>query len=184
MIRIVTARRLRETEGRLTGARARAQKAETRADQLTDRAVADLAAASERAEAAERRAATARWDAELARAALEDVRTEAAGWRGELEAVLRGPVVVVVLLHRGRLHSVHAREEDARRTAESDPVAPADPGGWTGWKPLAEAPKETIWCLRRVSVQRPAPSAHDTPTGVHGVPAGVHGGPVGGGRDG
>ncbi|MCE7078843.1 hypothetical protein [Streptomyces sp. ST2-7A] len=184
MIRIVTTRRLRENDGRLTGARFRARKAENLAEEITARADTDLAAAFERAEAAERRAATAVREAASVRAALEGTRVEATRLREELAAVLRGPVVVIVLLHRGRLHSVHAREEDALRTAESDPVAPADPGGWTGWKPLSENPVENGWCLRRITVQRPDPGVHDTPSGVHGPTAGVHGDPVGSGRDG
>lgn len=93
--------------------------------------VARLRALAGRAESAEREAATVWEHAAAVEAALADAVSEVGRLGGLLADARRaaeGPRSLVVLLHWGDVHSVHAHVHDAEEHAARHG---ADPAGWT-----------------------------------------------------
>ncbi|ARQ69737.1 hypothetical protein CAG99_13460 [Streptomyces marincola] len=131
---------------------------------------------AERARHAEHEAVQNLFRAELAECTVESLRKEVAELVGEIQAAESEAVPVFIVLHKQRLHSVHATKEAAYRAAETDPAAPAN-GRWQDWKPVTGHGPEDGWTVRRVYV--PGLLA-----GVHGRSNGVHGAPAEGGLDG
>lgn len=156
MIRIVTRTRLVALQQDAEGARERAREIQGAADRAYAghlRTVYDLTAD---AEAAERAAEAARADAEIVREILErteaqlaDARaavTEQAARIDALSGDLDAFAGTVVLLHYGKLHSVHPDRQAAERHAASFGV------GLNGWGPADDCPAaEAAWRISPLS---------------------------------
>ncbi|MEW1752068.1 hypothetical protein [Streptomyces angustmyceticus] len=156
MIRIVTRTRLAAMQQDADRARERAQEIQGAADRAYAghlRTVYDLTAD---AEAAERAAEANRADAEIARelltrteAQLTDARatvTEQAARIDALSRELDSIAGAVVLLHYGKLHSVHPDRSAAERHAASFGVGPG------GWSPAGTRPvEESAWLISPLS---------------------------------
>ncbi|MFF4288694.1 hypothetical protein ACFY0R_25840 [Streptomyces sp. NPDC001633] len=156
MIRIGTCARLRALQQDAEGARERAREIQGAADRAYAghlRTVYDLTAD---AEAAERAAEAARADAEIAReilarteAQLADARARVTEQAARIDALARELDAIagaVVLLHYGKLHSVHPDRSAAERHAASFGVGPG------GWSPVADGPvEESAWLISPLS---------------------------------
>ncbi|WP_327689307.1 hypothetical protein [Streptomyces tubercidicus] len=156
MIRIVTCARLAALQQDAEGARERAREIQGAADRAYAghlRTVYDLTADAEAAESA---AEADRADAEIVREILERTETQLAnalatvteqGARidalsGDLDAMAEA----VVLLHYGKLHSVHPDRPAAERHAASFGVGPG------GWSPAGTRPvEESAWLISSLS---------------------------------
>ncbi|MFJ6788828.1 hypothetical protein [Streptomyces angustmyceticus] len=156
MIRIVTRTRLAALQQDVDGARARAREIQGAADRAYAghlRTVYDLTAD---AEAAERAAEADRADAEIARGILERTKAQLADARAavteqaaRIDALSRDLDSIagaVVLLHYGKLHSVHPDRPTAERYAATFGV------GLHGWGPTRDLPAaEVDWRISPLS---------------------------------
>ncbi|AZS71452.1 hypothetical protein DDE74_11260 [Streptomyces lydicus] len=157
MIRIVTRTRLVALQQDADGARERAREVQGAADRAYAghlRTVYDLTAD---AEASERTAEAARADAAIVREILERTETQLANalatvteqaaridaLSGDLDAMAEA----VVLLHYGKLHSLHPDEKAAKQHAASFGV---DPDGW-GTVPSDRPAVESAWRISPLS---------------------------------
>ncbi|MGY4971627.1 hypothetical protein ACWGCC_20885 [Streptomyces nigrescens] len=156
MIRIVTRTRLAAMQHDAEGARERAREVQGAADRAYAghlRTAYDLTAD---AEASERAAEADRADAEIVREILERTETQLANARATVTAQaaqidalsddLDAFAGTVVLLHYGKLHSVHPDRQAAERHAASFGVGPG------GWSPVADRPvEESAWLISPLS---------------------------------
>ncbi|MGW8398213.1 hypothetical protein ACWGLP_16215 [Streptomyces lydicus] len=154
MIRIITRTRLAALRQDAAQARAHKREVQASADAAYARhvrAVHDLTAEAE-AEAADGKAAEADARAHELRRALDQANLDLAAIRasvieqaariealsGDLDAMAEA----VVLLHYGKLHSVHPDRAAAERHAASFGVGPG------GWSPVADRPTaESAWLI-------------------------------------
>lgn len=156
MIRIVTRTRLAALQQDADGARERAREIQGAADRAYAghlRTVYDLTAD---VEAAERAAEADRADAEIVREILErteallaDARATVTEQGARIDALsgdLDAMAEAVVLLHYGKLHSVHPDRPAAERHAASFGVGPG------GWSPAGTRPvEESAWLISSLS---------------------------------
>ncbi|WP_338682182.1 hypothetical protein QD712_06970 [Streptomyces acidiscabies] len=134
MIRVVTAARMRRLREDADQARARAREVRGQADTAWSEHVRQVRELTARAESAESDAAILRDLVDEFAAALKQARADLA------EAVPPAGPSVVVLLHRGEVHSVHASVHDAEAHAAAHG---ADPSGWV---PASARPaREVTW---------------------------------------
>lgn len=157
MIRIVTRARLAALEQGASQAHERAKKVQKTADRAYAGHLRTVYGLTTDVEAAERAAEAARADAAVIREILERTEAELAEARAtvaeqaaRIEVLTRDLDMVagaVVLLHYGKLHSVHPGEAAAKRHAASFGI---DPDGW-GTVPSDQPATESAWRISPLS---------------------------------
>ncbi|WP_075737629.1 hypothetical protein [Streptomyces acidiscabies] len=134
MIRVVTAGRMRRLHEDADQARARAREVRGQADAVRGEHIRQVWELTARAESAESDAAILREHVDEFEAALKRARADLA------EAVPSAGSPVVVLLHWGEVHSVHAGVHDAKAHAAAHGAAPS------GWVPAQAGPaRQVAW---------------------------------------